>query len=84
MSPFGHEALPLSGRNASSVDVAQTLSALAPDTVPGTALYDAVVASADHLKKNGKLDKKVLLVVTDGEDNESYMYPPSAMQPIRS
>jgi VWFA-related protein len=37
----------------------------------GTALYDAVVASADHLKKEGKLEKKVILVVTDGEDNES-------------
>ncbi len=37
----------------------------------GTALYDAVVASADHLKKSGRLDKKVLLVVTDGEDNAS-------------
>ena len=41
------------------------------DTRGGTALYDAVVASADHLKRNGKLDKKVLFVVTDGEDNES-------------
>ena len=37
----------------------------------GTALYDAVVASADHLKKSGALEKKVLLVVTDGEDNAS-------------
>ncbi len=37
----------------------------------GTALYDAVVASAEHLKKNARLDKKVLLVVTDGEDNAS-------------
>ncbi|MDP9262698.1 MAG: VWA domain-containing protein [Acidobacteriota bacterium] len=37
----------------------------------GTALYDALIASADHLKKNAKLDKKVLLVVTDGEDNRS-------------
>jgi VWFA-related protein len=37
----------------------------------GTALYDAVVASADHLKKDAKLEKKVILVVTDGEDNES-------------
>ena len=37
----------------------------------GTALYEAIVASADHLKKNGKLDKKVLFVVTDGEDNAS-------------
>jgi Ca-activated chloride channel family protein len=37
----------------------------------GTALYDAVVASADHLKKSARLEKKVLLVVTDGEDNAS-------------
>ena len=37
----------------------------------GTALYDAVVASAEHLKKSALLEKKVLLVVTDGEDNSS-------------
>ncbi|HLH07612.1 MAG TPA: VWA domain-containing protein [Terriglobales bacterium] len=37
----------------------------------GTALYDAIMASADHLKKNSRLEKKVLLVVTDGEDNAS-------------
>jgi len=36
----------------------------------GTALYDAVVASADHLK-GAKLEKKVIFVVTDGEDNAS-------------
>src|SRR5271167_2669920 len=38
----------------------------------GTALYDAVVASSDHLKKSNLLEKKVLLVVTDGEDNASH------------
>lgn len=37
----------------------------------GTALYDAVVASAQHLKRDTKLEKKVILVITDGEDNES-------------
>jgi Ca-activated chloride channel homolog len=37
----------------------------------GTALYDAVVASADHLNKDAKLEKKVIFVVTDGDDNES-------------
>jgi Ca-activated chloride channel family protein len=38
----------------------------------GTALYDAVVASADHLMKTAPPDqKKVLLVVTDGEDTAS-------------
>lgn len=41
------------------------------DARGGTALYDAVVASADHLKRNARLDKKVLFVVTDGEDNAS-------------
>jgi VWFA-related protein len=41
------------------------------DARGGTALYDAIVASADHLKRNARLDKKVLFVVTDGEDNAS-------------
>jgi len=41
------------------------------DAKGGTALYDAVVASADHLKKNARLEKKVIFVVTDGEDNAS-------------
>jgi VWFA-related protein len=41
------------------------------DSRGGTALYDALVASADHLKKSSKLQKKVLFVVTDGEDNAS-------------
>lgn len=41
------------------------------DSRGGTALYDAIVASADHLEKNGKLDKRAILVVTDGEDNAS-------------
>jgi VWFA-related protein len=37
----------------------------------GTALYDALVATADHLAKTAQLQKKVILVVTDGEDNAS-------------
>jgi VWFA-related protein len=41
------------------------------DSRGGTAMYDAVVASADHLAKTGRKEKKVLLVVTDGEDNAS-------------
>jgi Ca-activated chloride channel homolog len=36
-----------------------------------TALYDAIVASAVHLENNPHLDKKVLLVITDGQDNMS-------------
>ncbi len=41
------------------------------DARGATALYDAVVASAEHLKRNARLEKKVLLIVTDGEDNAS-------------
>jgi Ca-activated chloride channel family protein len=37
----------------------------------GTALYDAVVASADHLAKDAKHPKQVLLIITDGDDNAS-------------
>lgn len=36
-----------------------------------TALYDAIVASAKHLKGSAKLERQVLLVVTDGQDNAS-------------
>ena len=37
----------------------------------GTAMFDAIVGAADELKRNGKREKKVLLVITDGEDNAS-------------
>jgi Ca-activated chloride channel homolog len=40
------------------------------DSRGGTALYDAVDAAVNHLKL-GNRDKKVLLVITDGEDNAS-------------
>jgi Ca-activated chloride channel family protein len=41
------------------------------DSRGSTALYDAIIGSVDHLKKASK-DKRVLLVVTDGEDNTSH------------
>lgn len=37
----------------------------------GTALYDAVVASADKLVADAKHPKQVLILITDGEDNAS-------------
>jgi Ca-activated chloride channel homolog len=40
------------------------------DSRGSTALYDAIIGSLDHLQK-GTRDKKVLLVITDGEDNAS-------------
>lgn len=36
-----------------------------------TAMRDALLLGIEHLRHHGKRDKKVLLVVTDGEDNSS-------------
>jgi len=37
----------------------------------GTAMRDAIDMSIEYMKDNAKLDKKLLLVVTDGDDNMS-------------
>ena len=41
------------------------------DSRGGTAMRDAISTSIDYLKDQGKKDKTVLLVVTDGNDNTS-------------
>ncbi len=41
------------------------------DSQGGTALYDAVIAAADHLAKQARHPKQVILIITDGEDNSS-------------
>jgi VWFA-related protein len=41
------------------------------DSRGGTALYDAVAASADKLVADAKRPKQVLILITDGEDNAS-------------
>lgn len=41
------------------------------DSKGGTAMYDAVIASADYMAKSAKKAKEVLLIITDGEDNAS-------------
>jgi Ca-activated chloride channel homolog len=51
------------------------------DSRGGTALYDAVIASCDHLAKAAKREKKVVILITDGEDNSSQE---SLEQAIRS
>ncbi len=49
-----------------------------------TALYDAVVASNVHLRHNPSLEKKVLLVITDGQDNMSRETLEDAMRKLQS
>src|SRR6266704_3885546 len=41
------------------------------DSRSGTAMRDAIRMSIDYLKESGKKDKKVLVVITDGDDNSS-------------
>jgi VWFA-related protein len=41
------------------------------DSRGGTAMRDAINMSLDYMKSNAKKDKKVLMVITDGNDNES-------------
>jgi len=41
------------------------------DSRGGTAMRDAISASLDYMKGNAKKDKKVLLIITDGNDNAS-------------
>jgi VWFA-related protein len=53
------------------------------DSRGGTALFDAVIASADHLAKGAKKEKKVLLVITDGVDNESRESLESAIRKVQ-
>ncbi len=48
-----------------------------------TALYDAIVASAVHLENNRQLEKKVLLVITDGQDNMSQQTLREAMRKLQ-
>ena len=41
------------------------------DSRGGTAMRDAIRMSIDHMREKAKKDKKVILVVTDGNDNAS-------------
>jgi VWFA-related protein len=41
------------------------------DARGGTAMYDAISMSIDHLSAKGKRDKKVLMLITDGADTAS-------------
>ena len=53
-------------------DIAEMEEALTRiDSRGGTAMRDAISKSIDHLKEKAHKDKKVLVVVTDGNDNSS-------------
>jgi len=43
------------------------------DARGGTAMRDAIQKSVNHLREKAHMSKKVLVVVTDGNDNSSYI-----------
>lgn len=49
----------------------------------GTALYDAVVASADKLAADAKRPKQVIVLITDGEDNASTLNLEQAIRRVQ-
>jgi VWFA-related protein len=49
----------------------------------GTALYDAVVASADKLAADAHRPKQVIVIITDGEDNASTLNLEQAITRVR-
>jgi Ca-activated chloride channel family protein len=49
----------------------------------GTALYDAIVASANKLSSDARNSKKVILVITDGLDNASTLNLGQAIQRVQ-
>jgi Ca-activated chloride channel homolog len=54
------------------------------DSRGGTALYDAVVASANEMARHAKEQKQVLLIITDGEDNASRLTLQQAIRRVQS
>ncbi len=65
-------------------DVSKLQAALGKiETRGSTALYDTIVASASHMKQSAGLQKRVLLVVTDGEDNASQESLEEAVQQLQ-
>jgi VWFA-related protein len=53
------------------------------DSRGGTALYDAVVASANEMARHAKEQKQVLLIITDGEDNASRLTLQQAIRRVQ-
>lgn len=54
------------------------------DSRGGTALYDAVVASANEMSRHAKEQKQVLLIITDGLDNASRLNLEQAIRRVRN
>jgi len=66
----GKRALQLTGFSSATIDVDAALRGIEVDRVQGTALYDAIVLSADALAAE-TLASRVLILLTDGQEVSS-------------
>jgi tight adherence protein B len=67
---FGSRPLTLSPFSTAKLDADESIAGISADKVQGTALYDAIVVSANQLKTN-ELPGRVIVVLTDGADKGS-------------
>ncbi|HEX4677771.1 MAG TPA: type II secretion system F family protein [Gaiellaceae bacterium] len=67
---FGSSVLGLGRFSASPADAQTSLSGLSVDTRTGTALYDAIVLAASHVRSDNS-PGRAIVVVTDGADVSS-------------
>jgi tight adherence protein B len=67
---FGRSAITVQGASGTSSDASTSLQSVTVDTQSGTALYDAVVMSANLLKQDAGAGRAII-VVTDGADVSS-------------
>jgi Ca-activated chloride channel homolog len=66
---FGDEVVLEEDFTSNTQTLKRALSVISP--MGNTSLYDATLLAARHLKEQAFHDKKVLLIVSDGEDNHS-------------
>jgi VWFA-related protein len=66
---FGKDAMIEQDFTGNTSELRRALRRIRPNG--DTALYDAVILSAKYLESNANYEKKVLLVISDGEDNKS-------------
>jgi tight adherence protein B len=80
---FGSRAVTLTGFSTSTGDADSVLHGLAVDSRQGTALYDAIVAAAEQLRRN-PLPGRVIIVLTDGKDVSSAASLDAAVRAARA
>ena len=79
---FGSRALLLSRFSSTTTDTDSALNSLSVDTAKGTALFDAVVASANALSAEPD-GGRVVILLTDGRDFSSRAQEPEAVTAAR-